>query len=198
MARLLSGLLSFLLFILSIAASGSGAMLELRSDRDLTALRIGEQATISASLVGLEAPNALDSLFVAVTYDDQFIEASEVTTGPIVPSPQAEPEDFLASVEDGIIDVAFSTFSIDPAHHITSPGTFIEFQIRGFAEGSGQLSLDFVFASLFNPIDPTEPIDSAIEVGRPLNITVTAVPEPATVTFLVSSFLACAVLRRLR
>jgi hypothetical protein len=157
----------------------SGTELTLVSSKDLASLRVGEHATISAVLSELSVGTALDSLFVTVSYDETFVEASGLVAGPIVPASLFDPLDFVGDTGDGLIDAAFSTYSTSSDHHITNNGVFFEFQLAAIAQGSGALTVDLALGSQFNAADPTSPIDLDVNAGPPIDILV-VIPEPAS------------------
>jgi hypothetical protein len=168
-------------------------ILTLSSMASPMAVGIGQPITVRLELTGLVAGEQLDSLAATVAYDGTLLGTPTVTAGPIVPNPLDDPLDLLISTDTGLADVAFLTFGIDAADHITSNGTFFTFQAAALAPGSANIALDFVGATLFNAANPNDPTILTVQAGEPISFVV--VPEPSHVAILSAIAFGLAVCR---
>jgi len=165
----------------AFVASGGGSLeLSVAFPGDLSRLNVGDTVTIEVSLASLPTGASLDSLFATFKYDATLLVASAPMAGEIVPAHPFNAGDFLATANEGLIDIAFSTLSLDPIHQIHSLGRFLSFQLTATAPGTTELTTDFVSATLFNADQPDQPLALALTTPSPLAVTVAAVPEPTT------------------
>jgi len=173
--------------IIALASQTSQAntlSLGLSSPDDLNNLTVGQPFTVDVSLAGLEAGEQLVSLTGSALFPGGILGApASIDPGAIVPQPLADPLDFLTFADLGQADAAFSTFSADPAFHITADGVFYSFDLTAGARGSGQIQLAplALGAEQFDPQAPGLPILRDVEAGPPLPFHVDGIgiiPEP--------------------
>ena len=168
--------------------------LELSSSDDLLDLQVGDTATIDVNLAGLDTAGGqeLVTLSGSVKFPASLLGTPfNITPGPIIPNPLADPFDFQTVNDPGQADATFLTFSVDSATHITTNGVFFSFDVTTTptsAPGAGVFTIDLTAsdtADVFNPADPGNPDIEILEAGNDLPFAIQtapggAVPEPLT------------------
>jgi hypothetical protein len=155
-----------------------------------SSIGLGQAFTIDVELTGLEAGQELDSLVATVAFDGNRLGVPAVTAGPILPNPLGDPLDLLVTESIGFADVAFLTFGLGAADHVTSNGIFFEFEVTPIQLGAGTINFDVVGATLFNATNPNDPTLLAIETGPPLSLAV--IPEPSSLVLIFVALLGIA------
>ncbi len=181
-------LLSIAVMVLGfLRPSLAAPILSFSTTANPSTIGVGQAFTIGVELSGLEAGQELDSLFATVAFDGNVLGTPLVTIGPIVPNPLDDPLDLLVTEAVGLADVAFLTFGLDAADHVTSSGVFFRFEVTPIRLGVGTIDFDFVGATLFNAANPNDPTLLAVEPGSPLSFAV--IPEPSSMVLLFVALL---------
>lgn len=164
--------------------------ISLVSATDLNSLVVGQPVVVEVRLSGMPQAATFNLLAATIVFDEALLQAGQPAAGAILPSPLFEPDDFLAFSESGIVDGLFSTFTAEPAYHLSTNGAFFTVQFTPQTAGSGQLTIDFVHGARFNPADPDSPFEAQILAGAPVAFTVHPIPEPSSLSLAAIGGLA--------
>src|SRR6185295_225589 len=103
--------------------------LTLSSPNNLSALTVGQSATINVGLSNLLPGESLVTLTSSVTFPSaQLGTPSTFTTGPILPLILSDPLDYQTVAAPGQADASFLTFSNLASEQIGSNGLFYSFK----------------------------------------------------------------------
>ena len=160
-----------------IAALASSAAADLNAtittDADTTNLFLQQPVVFEVAISGLEPGQQLDFLGITVAMDAYRMGTpNPITRGGIVPTPGADPSDFLTARAPGIADASFYCSGTLPTQRITSNGTFFTFTLTPQHAGSVPLEITFADALLHNPADPESPIPLTITAAGTLEVVV--------------------------
>ncbi len=164
---------------------------------NLLVLQVGEDVSFQVRLSGLEAGQELTLLAATVRYSEGMLgEPSLLWAGEILPQPLEDPAYFVPSIDAGLADGTFYTFSPESAHHILSEGVFFSFTVEAVGVGSGQMWFEFADALQYNPDLLGEPISAEPALGLPLDFIV--VPEPAPWLMALAAAVVVLLMLRMR
>lgn len=161
-----------------LTGSAVSATIGITSSRpDLGSIQAGDLVQFSVAVEGLAPDEQVAGLAATVLFDGSDFAAQNPTAGPIVPSPPADPLDFVSFADAGIVDGAFLTLSAESPYLITGNGVFYHFNAEALRAATGTFRISFAGLFLLNPNDPARPTEVRVEVGSPLTYRI--VPEPS-------------------
>ncbi|MFO0911603.1 MAG: hypothetical protein U0795_01495 [Pirellulales bacterium] len=144
---------------------------------------------LAVEVQGLAPSEQVVGLAATIVFEAADFEADAPSAGPIVPDPTADPLDFVSFADQGIVDGVFTTLSPEKHLQISDNGEFYEFTAKALRPAVGAFRISFAGLFLFDPINPTHPIEVNIESGSARDYRI--VPEPVVGNVLAVAGMFC-------